>query len=922
MEKMFLKICVATLAMLVACGGCKKEDSQVVEKSGKCDITVFAVNGAAWTIDGTSITHVYPEGTTAGMLTPIITVSNGASVYPESGLARNFFADEGVTYTVTAEDGATKKIYTAKATITLRAECDVTAFSVDDRAWTIDGTNITCTYPAGTPTTTLTPAITVSTGATIDPASGVAQNFFTSTGVAYAVTAEDGKTKKTYTAKATVEPYTGCDITAFAVDGAAWTINGTNITYTYPPGTLPTTLVPAISMSPGATINPASGAARDFFTEAGISYTVTAEDGTTKKTYTAKATVATRTDCDITAFTVDGAAWTINGTNITYTYPAGTPAMMLTPAITVSTGATISPDSGVPQNFFTEAGVSYTVTAEDGATKKTYTVRATRAPHDDCEIAVFAVNGTSWRIDDTNITYTYPAGTPTTSLTPVIIVSTGATINPASGTAQNFFTSTGVTYTVTAEDGKTQKTYTARATVAARADCDITAFTVNGAAWTINGTNITYTFPAGTSPTTLTPTISVSPGATITPASGAAQNFFTSTGVSYTVTAEDGTTKKTYTAKATVAARTDCNITAFSVNGTAWTINGTDITYTYPAGTPALLLAPTITVSPGATISPVSGAAQNFFTSTGVSYTVTAEDGTTKKTYTAKARVAAHTDCDITAFTVNGTAWTINGTNITYTYPAGTPTTTLTPTISVSTGTTISPVSGAAQNFFTSAGVFYTVTAEDGTTKKTYTVKAIIAQSGLTGYCTWVLSGVAGDYTLTISGNGAMANYSSLDVVPWYHYRSEIKTLVVQEGVTAIGDYAFCTCSGFPSLDIPSSVTTIGNHAFYNCRGLTGTLTIGNSVTTIGSNAFYHCSGLTGMLTIPSSVTTIGDRAFIGCSGLTSVTNYRTTPQSIDSTVFSGVNTTAATLMVPSSAVNAYKSATGWKNFGTIVAIE
>jgi hypothetical protein len=83
--------------------------------------------------------------------------------------------------------------------------------------------------------------------------------------------------------------------------------------------------------------------------------------------------------CDIVSFTVDGAPWNISGTNITRTYPKGTPDAPLTPVITISAGATVNPQSGTAQSFFTPSGVTYTVTAEDGTTKKTYTAKATEA---------------------------------------------------------------------------------------------------------------------------------------------------------------------------------------------------------------------------------------------------------------------------------------------------------------------------------------------------------------------------------------------------------------------------------------------------------------------------------------------------------------------------------------------------------------
>ena len=87
--------------------------------------------------------------------------------------------------------------------------------------------------------------------------------------------------------------------------------------------------------------------------------------------------------------------------------------------------------------------------------------------------------------------------------------------------------------------------------------------------------------------------------------------------------------------------------------------------------------------------------------------------------------------------------------------------------------------------------------------------------------------------------------------------------------VTSIKAYAFQSCKGLASIDIPSSVTSIGGMAFYGCTGLTS-ITIPNSVTTIGDVAFYRCTGLTS-ISIPASVTSIGSSAFYGCIGLTSI---------------------------------------------------
>ena len=99
---------------------------------------------------------------------------------------------------------------------------------------------------------------------------------------------------------------------------------------------------------------------------------------------------------------------------------------------------------------------------------------------------------------------------------------------------------------------------------------------------------------------------------------------------------------------------------------------------------------------------------------------------------------------------------------------------------------------------------------------------------------------------------------------------TEITELVIPDGVTSIGSYAFSGWSVLPSVTIPNSVTSIGNGAFRGCSGLS-LVTIPNSVTSIGGSAFYGCSKLTSV-TIPNSVTSIGESAFSGCSKLASVT--------------------------------------------------
>ena len=123
--------------------------------------------------------------------------------------------------------------------------------------------------------------------------------------------------------------------------------------------------------------------------------------------------------------------------------------------------------------------------------------------------------------------------------------------------------------------------------------------------------------------------------------------------------------------------------------------------------------------------------------------------------------------------------------------------------------------------------------------------------------------------TLTISGTGTMKNYYDNKKSPVYK-NSNVKKVVIEDGVTSIGNYAFTYCVSLTSITIPDSVTSIGYYAFFYCSSLTS-ITISDSVTSIGNYAFFYCRSLTS-ITIPDSVTSIGNDAFSNCRSLTSIT--------------------------------------------------
>ena len=131
---------------------------------------------------------------------------------------------------------------------------------------------------------------------------------------------------------------------------------------------------------------------------------------------------------------------------------------------------------------------------------------------------------------------------------------------------------------------------------------------------------------------------------------------------------------------------------------------------------------------------------------------------------------------------------------------------------------------------------------------------------------TWTLDS---EGVLTITGTGDMTNYTSSSECPWYSESASIVSVVVEDDVTNIGNYAFENLDNLTTATLGSSVTTIGESAFYRCSSLVS-INIPDNAKTIERGAFYGCRSLES-IAIPDSVTTIGGSTFYGCSSLTSV---------------------------------------------------
>ena len=251
-------------------------------------------------------------------------------------------------------------------------------------------------------------------------------------------------------------------------------------------------------------------------------------------------------------------------------------------------------------------------------------------------------------------------------------------------------------------------------------------------------------------------------------------------------------------------------------------------------------------------------------------------------------------------------------------------------------------------------------------------IKSIVVDFGSCGAnLTWTFCETG---ELIIEGIGAMSNYLS-STIPWKKYLSEITKVVIKDGVTSIGKYAFYDCNNLTSITIPEEVTSIGYHAFAYCSSLINlyidsieswlsiefdedeygyshpnlyakniyvneklatNIILSETVTSIPNYAFYNFKDLTS-ITIPEGVTSIGRNVFRGCNSLTSITipesvaeigDYAfvgnnevvlksTIPPMLTSSNFYGV-----IFAVPSSAYNTYVNSEHWSNLKSQITID
>jgi len=735
------------LAFIAGQYSCKKEEEPVL--NSETDIAKFTlseetgdaiIDAAAHTVDIEVV-----AGTDLTTLSPTFTLSTGATAVPASGTSGNYSNE--VTITVTAQDGVAKQAWKVNVTKALYIDTDILTFTMPGQTGvaTPNSTDHTVTIQVaeGTVLTSLIPIFTLSEGATADPASETAGDY--TNPVTITVTAEDVTISQDWTVTVTEVASDATDILTFTMPGETGTATPNSDDHTIDieveNGTNLTALTPTFTLSDGATSAPASGTVGDY--SSAFVITVTAADGTTIQDWTVTVSEAGSDATDIEAFTLTEQTGDaiINSDlhKVVIKVAAATDLTNLTPEFTLSAGATSDPASGTAGDY--SATVTITVTAEDETTTQDWLVRVLEegVDSDETDIEEFTLPEQTGdaRIDIINHTVDIEVVSTTvpTSLTPTFILSEGATSVPVSDIAGDY--SSPVTITVTAEDGNTVQAWTVTVSVAVdlsdATDILSFAFTEETGTATPNSDDHTVDIEVanGTVLTSLTPTFTLSGGATSDPASGIAGDY--SSPVIITVTAEDGTTFQPWTVTVTEAASDATDILTFTFveeTGTA-TPNSDDHTVAIEValGTDLTDLIPTFTLSPGATSDPASDIAGDY--SSPVIITVTAQDGSTIQAWTVTVTEAASDATDILSFSFpeeTGEA-TPNPEDHTVAIEVaeGTDVTKLTPTFALSDGATSDPASGMEGDY--SDVVTITVTAEDETTQE-WTVTVTVEASG------------------------------------------------------------------------------------------------------------------------------------------------------------------------------------------------
>ncbi|MBW8886837.1 MAG: cadherin-like beta sandwich domain-containing protein [Fibrobacteres bacterium] len=472
------------------------------------------------------------------------------------------------------------------------------------------------------------------------------------------------------------------------------------------------------------------------------------------------------------AFAAGTAAYTVSVANSVSSLTV-TPTVATAGSLVKVNGAAVA--SGAASGAITldigSTAITVLVTAPDGITTKTYTIGVTRgsAPNADLAILALSAGTLSPVFAPATAAYTASVANAVSSLSVTAAAAAAGSaikvngVAVASGSASGAITltvgSTIITVAVTAADGVTTKSYTVTVTRAAGADADLSALALSAGTLSpvFAPATIAYTATVSnaTASLTVTPTVAGT-GSTVkvngtavasATASGAVNLIVGANAISVVVTAQDGTTTKTYTITVTRAANVDATLSALVVSGATLSpaFASATIAYTATVANSVLSVTATPTASAAGSSIKVNGTAVASGTASGtlslivgtnaVTINVAAQDTSVKKTYTVTiTRAPANADLSSLVPSSGSLSPAFSSAQINYadTVANGLANFSLTPTVAA-TGSTvvvnpgnhvvISGQSSPASPLIEGDNAFsVTVTSQDGTVNKTYNV--------------------------------------------------------------------------------------------------------------------------------------------------------------------------------------------------------
>ncbi len=734
---------------------------------------------------------------------------NGAPVTSgtPSGEIALSVGENTLTARVTAENGLTTKTYTVTVTrAPASANADLSGLALShgtlNPVFDAATASYTATVANSVSSLTVTPTVSdttaaitvngtpVQSGAATNPiALSVGANPITTT-----VTAEDGVTIKTYVVTVTRDPSSNADLSSLDLshDTLHPTFDAvtTSYTATVSNAIASVTITPTVAdATASVTVNGTPVSSGTAFGPINlivganlITTTVTAEDGVTIKTYVVTVTRDPSSNANLSGLVLSSGPLTPGFEAATFSYTAtvanAITSVMITPTVADAT-ATITVNgtpiqSGAATNpIALSVGantITTTVTAEDGVTIKTYVVTVTRDPSSNANLSNLALSLGTLHPAFGAATFSYTA-TVTNSVTSLTVTPTAAdvtaniTVNgtpvqsgAASGPIALIVGANTITTTVTAEDGVTVKTYVVTVTRDPSSNANLSSLILSSGtlnpAFGAATTSYTTTVAHGITSLTVTPTVADAT-ATITVngtpvQSGAASdplalNVGDNT-LTIVVTAQDGTTLKTYTITVTRAVSDNADLSGLTLSHStlnpAFDSATTGYTATVANSVTSLTVTPvlsdtraTITVNGTPITSGSASQPINLAVGTNlITTTVTALDGTTTKTYSVTVTRAPSSNASLSNLVLStgplNPAFAFDTLSYTTSVTCGVTSLMITPTVGDATATiTVNgmPVtSGNASlpiRLTVGANLIpIVVTAQDGTTSTTYTV--------------------------------------------------------------------------------------------------------------------------------------------------------------------------------------------------------